>query len=432
MNENNWDQLMHSNDDFAKWLNRWLESQIGIPHETAIYIKLLILVSIVFIISAILWLLSKRILLNIINKLIKTTKTKWDDILLENNVFGNLSHIIPTLFVGFSAKFVFSDFDYLVPFVSRISNSAIMVFVLMALIGVLNAAKTILKQNPILKDKPIDSYIQLTKIFTYFICGILLISILLEKSPLYFFSALGAMTAVLLLIFKDTILGFVASIQLAANDMVRIGDWVTVPKYGADGDIVEINLATIKVQNFDKTITTIPTYVFISDSFTNWRGMVQSPGRRIKRSVSINITSVKFCTQEMLSKFSNFHLLTSYLDEKSKEISEFNKTNNIDKTHLINGRRLTNIGVFRKYIELYLISNPNINKEMTCMVRQLAPAENGLPIEIYAFSGDKVWVNYEGIIADIFDHLLSAIPEFELEVFQNPSGKDFKNYNSSK
>jgi miniconductance mechanosensitive channel len=234
------------------------------------------------------------------------------------------------------------------------------------------------------------------------------------------------MAAILLLVFKDSILGFVASIQLSAYNMVRIGDWVTVPDYSADGDVIEINLSTIKVQNWDKTITTIPTYAFISESFTNWKGMEQSGGRRIKRALNIKIDSIKFCSPEMLEHFGKYQLIRDFILKKEREISDYNKENNVDKSELINGRQLTNIGVFRVYIEEYLKHNPNINENMTLMVRQLKPTEYGLPIEIYAFSKDKRWIQYESIMADIFDHLFAAAPGFYLEIFERPSGRDFK------
>ncbi len=244
------------------------------------------------------------------------------------------------------------------------------------------------------------------------------------SSPWALLTSLGAMTAVIMLVFKDTILGFVASIQIAAYDMVRKGDWIEMPKYGADGDVIDISINTVKVQNWDKTITSLPTYSLISDSFKNWRGMSEGDGRRIKRSVIVDMNTIKFCDEAMVQKFSNIGLIKDYMATKSKEIEAYNKDNSIDKTQIINGRHLTNLGTYREYIKAYLKSNPQINRNMTFLVRQLASSEKGLPIEIYIFSSDKNWVNYEAIQADIFDHLLAAASEFGLKVFQSPSGND--------
>ena len=263
------------------------------------------------------------------------------------------------------------------------------------------------------------------------VIGIIFIfSIVTGKPLIKFLVGLGTLSAVLLLVFKDTILGFVASIQVAANDMVRIGDWITIEKYGADGDVFEINLASVKVRNFDKTISTIPTYNLISDSFKNWRGMSQSGGRRIKRAIIIKASSIHFLTNDELAELSKIQLISSYIDSKTDEITTHNTTNDIDKSVLINGRNLTNFGVFRKYIDEYLHSHSAVNKEMAIMTRQLAPTAQGVPLEIYCFSKDKVWKNYEYIMADIFDHILAAIPYFKLEVFELPSSKDLQTLTS--
>jgi miniconductance mechanosensitive channel len=325
-----------------------------------------------------------------------------------------------------TTPYVFEDFAGAIPYILRLVNAYISIVLIMVIINFLNTLKYYSENTKLFKDNPLDSYFQLVKIAIYIIGGIIILSFLLNKSPLYFFSALGAMTVVLLLIFKDTIMGFVASIQLSANDMIRIGDWVSMPKYGADGDVIEMNLTTIKIQNWDKTITTIPTYAFISESFKNWRGMSESGGRRIKRSLNIKISSIKFCTPEMLERYKKFQLIKDYIEEKSNKIEEYNKENKIDKSYLINGRHLTNIGIFRVYAEAYVKINPDINLNMTCMVRQLLPTEKGLPIEIYTFSNSQEWVTYEGIMSDMFDHLIAAVSEFELEVFQNPTGTDFR------
>ena len=345
---------------------------------------------------------------------------------MENKVFISLSHIAPAIVIYLTIPYIFEDFAGAIPYILRLVNAYISTVIIIVIINFLNTLKYYSENTKLFKDNPLDSYFQLAKIAIYIIGGIIILSFLLNKSPLYFLSALGAMTVVLLLVFKDTIMGFVASIQLSANDMIRIGDWVSMPKYGADGDVTEINLTTIKVQNWDKTITTIPTYAFISESFKNWRGMSESGGRRIKRSLNIKISSIKFSTLEMLERFKKFQLIKDYIEEKSNEIEEYNKENKIDKSYLINGRHLTNIGIFRVYAEAYVKNNPDINLNMTCMVRQLLPTEKGLPIEIYTFSNRQEWVTYEGIMSDMFDHLIAAVPEFELEVFQNPTGTDFR------
>ena len=272
---------------------------------------------------------------------------------------------------------------------------------------------------------PIKGFIQVFKLIIYFVGGIFIISILLNKTPVYLFSSLAALTAVLMFIFKDAILGFVAGIQLTANRMVANGDWIEMPKYGADGDIIEIALTTVKVQNWDKTITTIPTYALITESFKNWRGMSESGGRRIKRSISIDMNTIQFCTEEMLGRFSKIQYITSYIEKNKIEVQKHNTLEQVDHSSLVNGRRMTNIGTFRAYVEAYLKNHPKINQEMTFLIRQLAPAENGLPIEIYVFSKDIAWANYESIQANIFDHIMAVVPEFDLRVFQDPTGRDF-------
>ena len=407
------------------WLTDWLIG-LGVEETSTMYLKLVILLFILFIISYVTNLIVKKILIRSIRLVIKKTKTVWDDALVENKVFISLSHIAPAIVIYLTTPYIFQDFAGAIPYILRLLNAYISIVLIIVIIKFLNTLKYYSENTKLFKDNPLDSYFQLVKIAIYIIGGIIILSFLMNKSPLYFFSALGAMTVVLLLIFKDTIMGFVASIQLSANDMIQIGDWVSMPKYGADGDVIEMNLTTIKIQNWDKTVTTIPTYAFISESFKNWRGMSESGGRRIKRSLNIKISSIKFCTLEMLERFKKFQLIKDYIEEKSNKIEEYNKENKIDKSYLINGRHLTNIGIFRVYAEAYVKNNPDINLNMTCMVRQLIPTEKGLPIEIYTFSNRQEWVTYEGIMSDMFDHLIAAVPEFELEVFQNPTGTDFR------
>ncbi len=407
------------------WLTNWLIG-LGVEETSTMYLKLVILLFILFIITYVTNLIVKKILIRSIRLVIKKTKNVWDDALVENKVFISLSHIAPAIVIYLTTPYIFEDFAGAIPYILRLVNAYISIVLIIVIINFLNTLKYYSENTKLFKDNPLDSYFQLVKIAVYIIGGIIILSFLLNKSPLYFFSALGAMTVVLLLIFKDTIMGFVASIQLSANDMIRIGDWVSMPKYGADGDVIEMNLTSIKIQNWDKTVTTIPTYAFISESFKNWRGMSDSGGRRIKRSLNIKISSIKFCTLEMLERFKKFQLIKDYIEEKSNRIEEYNKENKIDKSYLINGRHLTNIGIFRVYAEAYVKNNPDINLNMTCMVRQLLPTEKGLPIEIYTFSNRQEWVTYEGIMSDMFDHLIAAVPEFELEVFQNPTGTDFR------
>jgi len=412
--------------DLKNWINELLVNKLDINPENVNYIRTIILFTILVIACLFIWWVGKKILNYIIPKATAKTKTLWDDIIFNKKVINAVSHLVPAIVFNYYIPLIFSDFKFVLPFLVGMTNIFIVLAATEIFVSFFNSAREILATIERFKDKPIDSFAQLGKIFVYSVAAILIISILIGKSPLYLLSGLGAMAAILLLVFKDSILGFVASIQLAGNNMVKIGDWVTVSKYGADGDVAEINLTTIKVQNFDKTITTIPTYAFISDSFTNWRGMEESAGRRIKRALNIKIESITFCSDEMLDRYKDYHLISKYIVEKQQEINSFNTKNKINKSELINGRHLTNIGVFREYITQYLKNNPNINKEMTCMVRQLPPTEFGVPIEIYAFSNNKEWVKYEAIMADIFDHLFAATKKFDLEIYERPSGGDFK------
>ena len=413
----------------TQWLNHWL-NKFGINDSYFIYLKFTLLLVALIILCIVINFLVKKILVKAIEYGIKKTKTKLDDVLIENKVFSTLSHIAPALVIYLSADIVFADFSGSIIYVLRLVNAYITIILIAVTVKFLNSIQHYSEQTEYFKEKPLNSYFQLIKIVIYFLGIIIVLSFLLNKSPFYFISALGAMTVVLLLIFKDTILGLVASIQLAANNMVNKGDWVSMPKYDADGDVIEMNLTTIKIQNWDKTITTIPTYAFISGSFKNWHGMSESGGRRIKRSMNIKINSIKFCTPKLLEKLSHIHLIKEYIADASKKIDLYNEKNKIDKSTLVNGRNLTNIGIFRIYTEAFVKSNPNINQEMTCLIRQLAPTEKGLPIEIYTFSNRQEWGAYEEIISDMFDHLMATVHEFELEIFQNPTGTDFHHYSN--
>ena len=397
----------------------------GVSEGTASYLNMILLLIALLLIIFIIDFISRKILLKIFSKIAKRSKSNFDDIMVSNKVFRNVAHIIPLVIAVEFAPMVFSDF----PYWENIIEKTLLIFGIILTLWVarslLNSVKDYLKTLPRFKDKPIDSYIQVFMIIAWALGIFSIIAIITGIKFLEFITGLGAISAVVILVFRDTILGFVASIQVATNDMVRIGDWISFEKYGADGDVIEINLATVKVQNWDKTITTIPTYALISDSFKNWRGMTDSGGRRIKRSLSIKLNSVKYLSANEIDKLKNIELISSYLETRQGNINDYNTTNNINKDLLINGRNLTNLGVFRKYAETFIESHSAINKEMTIMVRQLSPTSQGIPIEIYAFSSDKRWQNYEYIIADVFDHMIAAVPYFDLEVFELPNNSNF-------
>jgi len=400
---------------------------IGLSDTTAMYLNMLGLLLILTLIILIIDLITRKLLINLFNQYSERSKTNFDNFLVANKVPRNIAHIIPLLILLNYVQYVFIDFQ----FIENIIEKGLQVFSIILTIWILrsfvNTIKDYLKTLPRLKDKPINSYIQVIMIAVW-VVGILSAFAIITGTPfVQFITTIGAASAVLLLIFKDTIMGFVASIQVSINDMVHIGDWITFEKFGADGDVIEINLATVKVQNFDKTITTIPTYALISDSFKNWRGMEKSQGRRIKRAVIIKQKSIKYLTESEINKLKKIELIQVYLDKRQVDIENHNKQNNINKELLINGRNLTNIGVFRKFVESYIEQYSAINKDMMIMTRQLAPTTQGIPIEIYAFSKDKRWQNYEYIMADIFDHIIASVPFFELEVFELPSNLNTSN-----
>lgn len=412
------------------WLNYLEENtdlfitNLGISEAWAIYFRALLFLMVLGIICAIAYYVTKSIIINNIYKVFKRTSIKWDDTLAETKALDNLAHIVPAIFVRIMAPLIFSDFEWLLPLVIKLTDSYLVIVGVSVVIAFLRVGEYTLSKVPAFKDKPLASYFQLIRIILYFVAFILVLSILLEKSPIYFLSAFGAMTAIMMLIFKDTILGLVASVQMSTNDMIRVGDWVEMPKFNADGDVVEINLHTVKVQNFDKTITTIPTYYFLSESFKNWRGMQQTGGRRIKRAIYVDVNSVKFVDAEMREKLKKYHLITDYVSDRQKEIETYNIENNIDTSFLINGRRMTNLGVYREYIVSYLKNHPRIRQDMSIMVRQLANEHKGIPLEVYCFTNTVIWREYEGIQSDIFDHLYSTASFFDIDIFQNPSGKD--------
>lgn len=403
----------------ADLLNNW-----GVALAWQPYISLLILFSALSVAAWLSLVISKRILVRTLHSFLLRTSTTWDDMLVEYRVFSKLSYLVPAFLFRALAPEVFAGFQELLPVVIKVVDIVMVAVVVGAIVSFFRGMESFLSSSPALSDKPLASYFQLARIIVYIGAGILVLSILLGRSPVYFLSAFGAMTAIILLIFKDTILGLVASVQISANDMVRVGDWVEMPKFHADGDVIAINLNTVKIRNWDKTITAIPTYYFITDSFKNWRGMQESGGRRIKRAIFINLRSIRFVDPAMRQRFERYYLIRDFIAQRVREIEQYNKEHDVDTSELINGRRMTNIGVFRKYAEAYLRNHPGVNKEMTLLVRQLPPEEHGLPLEIYCFTATVAWSEYETIQADVFDHLLSAARHFELEVFQKPSGSD--------
>ena len=407
----------------------WIDNLLmgaGIESDIIPVIRVVIMFLTLFLIAFFSLLISKYFIVRLLNSLIKKTKTKWDDILMEFKTFDKVAHIIPAFIVKALAPFVFADFENLLPFVSKMTDVYILVAIVMIVMSLLKGIEFFLVSSPMFKNKPLASYFQLTRIIIYIGAAILVLSILMGRSPLYFLSAFGAMTAILLLIFKDTILGLVASVQISSNDMVRVGDWIEMPKYNADGDVLAINLNTVKIKNWDKTVTTVPTFYFITDSFKNWRGMQESGGRRIKRSIYINQRSIKFVDEDLRRKLEEVAIINDFMINRQKEIIEYNMINGVNTSHLINGRRMTNIGVFREYVSSFLKGHKGINQEMYMLVRQLQPDSTGLPIEIYCFTKSVAWVDYEGVQADVFDHLLAAANHFDLEVFQAPSGSDLR------
>ena len=365
--------------------------------------------------------ITSRILLRTVTHLFKKTSTKFDDILIEERVFNKLPFLVP-LVILYNSK----DLLYWNNLLDRVILSTIALIFLYSLNALINALNEMFKLTDLSKKFSIKSYTQIGKLLINIFGIIVVIAVLTGNSPVYLLSGLGALTAVLILVFKDTILSLVSSVQISSNDLFKVGDWVEAPQFGADGDVIDIALHSVKIQNWDKTISVIPTNKLIDSSFKNWRGMAESGGRRIKRSINIDMSSIKFCTNEMIGRYSKYNVIANYIKVKLEEVQRFNIENNITDESLINGRSLTNIGTFRAYIEGYLRNHNKIHDEMTFLVRQLSPSANGLPIEIYVFSNDTDWLNYEKIQADIFDHLLAVVSEFELKVFQNPSGSDFK------
>ena len=351
---------------------------------------------------------------------------QWNTLLMKRRVIHHLIHILPGILIYYLLPMAFVRGKDMLEFSQKVCAVYIIVAVLLTINGLLLVMLDVYNMKDKQKNRPLKGFVQVLQVLLFFIGGIIVVSVLIGKSPMTLFAGLGASAAVLMLVFKDSILGFVAGVQLSANDMLRIGDWIALPGGVANGVVEEITLNTVKIRNWDETISTVPPYTLVNNSFQNWRGMRESGGRRVKRSINIDMTSVRFCTPEMLAKYRKIQLLKDYVEQTEEVIEKYNAENGIDNSILVNGRRQTNLGVFRAYLTAYLKSLPDVNQELTCMVRQLQPTDRGIPIELYFFCALKDWVPYEGVQADVFDHVLAIIPEFDLQVFQSPSGRDFQ------
>lgn len=394
--------------------------QNGVSENLASWLDEIISVSLLFIIAFITDYIARFIIYKLIERLAKYTTSQWDDVFVKNKVFKYLVHILPGIVFYLCTPIAIRMEIWITVF-----QKATLVFIVVQMLRAINAAThsmvEIYSNHEDYANKPIKVFFQVIAVLSYFVGALVILSIFVGEKFTTLFAGLGASMAILLLVFKDTILGFVAGWQLSANDMLRKGDWITVPKYNADGNVEEMSLYSVKVRNFDNTITTIPPYILVSDSFQNWRGMQESGGRRVKRHINIDMTSIKFCDHAMLEKFRKIKYLSEYIDKTEEEIGQYNKENQIDNSILVNGRRQTNIGVFRAYLQEYLDQHPEVNHDMTCMVRQLQPGEKGIPLELYFFTKVKDWIYYENVQADIFDHVMAIVDQFDLRVFQYPA-----------
>jgi miniconductance mechanosensitive channel len=418
---------------FEKFSNsaiEWLE-RIGLTKASALSFWNLTDFLFVLLLSGLMYFIAKWLIGSVLKHITERTASVWDDILLEYRVFHRMALLIPGLLIRVLAPETLGEFGAKSVHVVQSLASIYIIWIFMfVILTFFKAFHTIYKTLQVSKYRSIDPYLQVASIIVYVIGGILILAYVMDEKPGTFLAGLGAASAILMFVFKDAILGLTSGIQLSANDMVRPGDWISMPKYGADGTILEITLTTVKIKNGDLTITTVPTYALVTDSFQNFRGMTESDGRRIKRSILINVNSIRFCTPEMLAKFSGIQLISEYISNKETEYKAYNEQETVNDTISINGRKQTNLSVFRAYVMTYLQNNPNLNQNMDIVVRELQPTENGMPIEIYAFSKIKEWAEYEAIQSDLFEHILAVIPEFGLQVFQIPSGTDARLLNN--
>jgi miniconductance mechanosensitive channel len=389
----------------------------NVASYTSLIFNIVILIALAYVI----YYAAKFLLVTLTAVFAQRTKTKFDDYLIQNKTTRYTAYLIPFFFIYKAVPVILDKYEYWESIFGKIVGIYIVLLGLWIVRTVFNSLRDYLKQKPEYSDKPIDSFVQVIMIVLWIFGVAMIISTLFGIKKGELLTILGTLSAIIILIFRDTILGFVSSVQVAINDMVRIGDWITMDKFGADGDVIEINLTTVKVRNFDNTITTIPTYALSSDSFQNWRGMQKSDGRRIKRHVLIKSSTIRFLNDEDLHQLKKVQLITSYIDSRQAEIDKYNDLRGIDKTLSLNGRNMTNLGLFRKYIMQYLNDHPGLNKNMHIMCRQLQSTAHGVPLEIYVFSSDKRWANYEYIMADIFDHVMASVRYFDLEIFELPS-----------
>lgn len=401
-------------------LRKW-----GLGSSSASYLSLMLNIILLCLLAYAIYIVFKFVLVTIMMVVAQKTKTKFDDLLVTNKTAKYIAHLIPLLFIYKSVPVILDRYEYWEGVFGKLVGIYIVILVLWIIRTIFNALRDYLKLKPRYSDKPIDSFIQVVMIVLWIVGTTVIISKLFNIDQKEILTILGAVSAIIILIFRDTILGFVSSVQVSINDMVRIGDWITMDKFGADGDVIEINLATVKVRNFDNTTTTIPTYSLSSDSFQNWRGMLNSDGRRIKRHILIKASSIRFLEETELDNLKKIEIISDYIDTRKTEIDNYNTTNNIDKSLAINGRNLTNLGLFRKYILQYLKNYPELNQDMLMLCRQLQSTSHGIPLEVYAFSHDKLFENYEYIMSDIFDHIIASVPYFDLEIFELPSQGKF-------
>ena len=400
----------------------FLPENVAAIVSSSVWASTLFDLSVVFILSLAAWFISRKFVNTFVKFAVERSKNSWDDIFYKNKVFTKFANIAPAIVIYLFSPHLTNEHLLL--------KKILLSYVVTVLLTVFKSAGSsfleIYETFEISKDKPLKGVVQTLNILAYILGIIVIVSILLDKSPAMLLSGLGAMTAILMLIFRDTILGFVAGIQIVSNNSIRKGDWIVMNKYEADGDVIDIALHAVKVQNWDKTIVSIPTHKFLEESFTNWRGMVESGGRRICRSIFIDMSSIHYLSEEEIKELEKIQLITGYLEKRDAEVRKWNEENHADTTIPVNGRRLTNIGTFREYAKQYLLNHSGLRNDMTLLVRQLAPGENGLPLQIYVFAKTTVWAEYESIQSDVFDHLLASIEYFGLRVFQNPSGNDFR------